>query len=256
MTAIEGRVWKFGDNISADDGIIQYSQVPDLGTFDIPALKAMCFTGLMPDFPEKVRAGDIIVAGRNFGHHSHPHACVAMKESGIAAVLVESCNSAFVRKALNIGLPVIPCRGVSGLAEEGDVVRTDLATGEVTNSRTGKTLHYRPFAELMIEVWRAGDLASALKTRLAGSADVAENPRPGGRLNLWEITVAGFLAIVGIYLIAGGISYEVGTPRNMGAGFFPVAIGAALLVVALAVMFELRRRPKPRPNCPGAPSAL
>lgn len=168
MTGIEGRVWKFGDNISADDGIIQYSQVPDLGSFDIPALKAMCFTRLTPDFPEKVRHGDIIVAGRNFGHHSHPHACVAMKESGISAVLVESCDSAFVRKALNTGLPVIPCPGVSGLVEEGDVVRTDLATGEVTNTSTGETLHYRPFAALMIEVWRAGGLADALKTRLSG----------------------------------------------------------------------------------------
>jgi len=131
MSHIEGRVWKFGDNISADDGIIQYSQVPDLGSFDIPALKAMCFTTLVPDFPAKVRSGDLIVAGSNFGHHSHPHACVAMKESGIAAVLVESTDSAFVRKALNIGLPVIPCKGITALAEEGDVIATDLATGSL-----------------------------------------------------------------------------------------------------------------------------
>lgn len=171
MTRIEGRVWKFGDNISADDGIIQYSQVPDLGTFDIPALKAMCFTTLRADFPQRVRSGDIIVAGRNFGHHSHPHACVAMKESGIAAVLVESCDSAFIRKALNVGLPVIPCPGITRIVEEGETIATDLATGEVLNTASGARLHYRPFAPPMIEVWRAGNLADALKLRLARNKD-------------------------------------------------------------------------------------
>lgn len=167
MTRIAGRVWKFGDNISADDGIIQYSQVPDLGTFDIPALKAMCFTLIVPDFPERVRAGDIVVAGRNFGHHSHPHACVAMKESGIAAALVESCDSVFIRKALNVGLPVIPCPGVAALVEDGAMLETDLATGVAVNPATGARATYRPFAPRMIEVWQAGDLATALRRRFA-----------------------------------------------------------------------------------------
>lgn len=170
MTRIEGRVWKFGDNISADDGIIQYSQVPDLGTFDIPALKAMCFATIMPDFPQRVRQGDVIVAGRNFGHHSHPHAGVAMKESGIAAVFVESCDSAFIRKALNVGLPIVPCPGISGLFEEGDTLETDLAAGTVKNARSGASLSFRPLAAPMIEVWQAGSLAAALRLRLAGQA--------------------------------------------------------------------------------------
>lgn len=171
MTKIEGRVWVFGDNISADNGIIQYSQVPDLGSFDIRALKAMCFTLLRPDFPRIVRQNDIIVAGRNFGHHSHPHAAVAMKESGIAAVLVESCDSAFIRKALNVGLPIIPCPGVSRVFVEGDTLFTDLATGEVINRDRGERLSYRPFAPRMIEVWQAGSLAEALRSRFAQPSD-------------------------------------------------------------------------------------
>lgn len=166
-TRIQGRVWKFGNNISADDGIIQYSQVPDLGTFDIPALKAMCFTTLRPDFPQKVRPGDIVFAGSNFGHHSHPHAAVAMKESGITAVLVESTDSAFIRKALNVGLPIIPCPGISDLAEEGQTVVVDLATGEVVNVATSARLTFQPFAAEMIQVWRAGSLADALAERLS-----------------------------------------------------------------------------------------
>lgn len=170
MRRIEGRVWAFGDNISADDGIIQYSEVPDLGSFDVPALKAMCFATLRPGFPEMAGAGDIIVAGRNFGHHSHAHACVAMQACGIEAVLVESCDSAFIRKALNIGLPVTPCPGITRFAAEGDRIAVDLARGTVTQADTGAVLAFRPFAPQMLAVWQAGSLAEALKRRLAAGA--------------------------------------------------------------------------------------
>lgn len=169
MNAIEGRVWRFGDNISADNGIIQYSQVPDLGSFDIPALKAMCFVLIDPDFPRKVRPGDIVVAGTNFGHHSHPHACVAMKESGIVACLCESTDSAFIRKALNIGLPVIPCPGITRIVATGERLATDLASGLARNIATGATCRYRPFCTEMIDVWRHGGLAPALRARIAAS---------------------------------------------------------------------------------------
>jgi 3-isopropylmalate/(R)-2-methylmalate dehydratase small subunit len=168
-TLIRGRVWKFGDNISADDGIIQYSNVPDLATFDIPALKAMCFADLKPDFRAQVRPGDLVVAGRNFGHHSHPHACVAMKESGIAAAIVESCDSAFIRKALNVGLPMVVCPGVGAIVAEGEELALDLATGLVRNPRSGATAQARPFSDRMIEVWQAGSLARALRSRLLGA---------------------------------------------------------------------------------------
>jgi 3-isopropylmalate/(R)-2-methylmalate dehydratase small subunit len=165
-TLICGRVWKFGDNISADDGIIQYSNVPDLATFDIPALKAMCFADLQPNFRAEVHPGDLVVAGRNFGHHSHPHACVAMKESGIAAAIVESCDSAFIRKALNVGLPMVVCPGVSTMVEQGEQLELDLATGLVSNARSGATRQARPFSDRMIEVWQAGSLPRALRRRL------------------------------------------------------------------------------------------
>jgi 3-isopropylmalate/(R)-2-methylmalate dehydratase small subunit len=166
-TRIRGRVWKFGDNISADDGIIQYSKVPDLATFDVPALKEMCFADLDPSFRRRVRQGDLVVAGANFGHHSHPHACVAMKESGIAAAVVESCDSAFIRKALNVGLPMVVCPGVTAIVQEDEELEVDLGTGEVRNIRTGVTAHARPFSERMIEIWRSGGLTRALRQRLA-----------------------------------------------------------------------------------------
>jgi len=167
MTLIRGRVWKFGNNISADNGIIQYSQVPDLGSFDIPALKAMLFTLLDADFPSKVRPGDIIVAGTNFAHHSHPHACVAMIESGIRACLCESTDSAFIRKALNYGLPVVPCPKVTEICASGDELVTDLAAGLVLNERTAEKRQFRPFCPEMISVWQHGGLAPALRARIA-----------------------------------------------------------------------------------------
>lgn len=167
--AIAGRVWAFGHGIGADDGIIRYSEVPDLGRFDVPALKAMCFTLIDPDFPAKVRPGDVVVAGRNFGHHSHPHACVAMKESGIAACFVESTDSAFIRKALNVGLPVVPCRGVTAVAATGDRIGADLRQGAVWNEATGARCGFRPWTERMIDAWRAGGLGPALAARLAAA---------------------------------------------------------------------------------------
>ncbi len=166
-TRIRGRAWKFGDNISADDGIIQYSQVPSLDTFDIPALKAMCFAELQPRFRAEVRAGDIVVAGRNFGHHSHQHACVAMKESGIAACVVESTDSAFIRKALNIGLPIIVCPGITALVDQGQTLEADLGTGDIRNVATAAALHARPFSARMLDIWRAGGFAPAMRQLLS-----------------------------------------------------------------------------------------
>ena len=180
MAAIRGRVWKFGDNVGADDGIIQFSNVPDLGSYDIPALKAMLFVLLDPDFPQKVRDGDIVVAGSNFGHHSHAHAGVAMRESGIRACICESTDSAFVRKILNIGLPVVPCPGISALVDTGDELELDLSAGSVRNVTSGTSLSFRPYCESMLQVWRLGGLAPALRER------VAEARLPGGVLALEE----------------------------------------------------------------------
>ncbi|MGV6874079.1 hypothetical protein ACUSIJ_15510 [Pseudochelatococcus sp. B33] len=174
MSTIRGRVWKFGDNVSADNGIIQYSKVPDLGSYDIPALKQMLFVLLDPDFPSKVRPGDIIVAGRNFAHHSHPHACVAMLESGIRACIVDSTDSALIRKGLNLGLPIVPCQGVTGIVETGDELEADLEAGFVRNIRTGARLGFRPYCESMLQVWRLGGLAPALRERVAAANAVLQ----------------------------------------------------------------------------------
>ena len=160
-----GRVWKFGDGISGDDGIIQFSRIGDLAVYDEPALKAMCFELIDPGFARGVRAGDIVVAGHNFAHHSHPHVAVAIKASGIAAVVVESCDSGFVRKALNIGLPVMVCPGISSFVQPFEQLEVDLERGEVIHVGSHRRLSARPFSERMLGIVHAGGLIPFLKSQ-------------------------------------------------------------------------------------------
>jgi 3-isopropylmalate/(R)-2-methylmalate dehydratase small subunit len=165
-----GRVWKFGDGVCGDDGIIQFSRIGDLAVYDEPALKAMCFHLIDPRFAPGVRPGDLIVAGHNFAHHSHPHVAVAIKASGIAAVVVESCDSGFVRKALNTGLPVAICPGITALVQPFEQLEVDLARGEVIHAASRQSLPARPFSERMLGIVRAGGLIPLLKSQYSESA--------------------------------------------------------------------------------------
>ena len=167
MNALQGRVWKFGDNIGGDDGIIQFSEVTDLGRFDEPALKRMCFARVRPEFRDQVRQGDLVVAGRNFAIQNHAHACVALKASGIICVVVESCDSGFLRKCLNIGLPVLVARGVSELVQDGDTLCVDLQTGLLRNATSGNTLQTRPYSPQMLDIWQSGGLVPYSRKHLA-----------------------------------------------------------------------------------------
>ena len=165
-----GRAWKFGDGICGDDGIIQFSRIGDLAVYDEAALKAMCFQLIDPGFASGVRAGDLVVAGHNFAHHSHPHVCVAIKASGIAAVVVESCDSGFVRKSLNIGLPVVICPGIAALVDCLEPLEVDLERGEVLHPASRRSLPVRPFSERMLGIVRAGGLIPFLKLQSQGAA--------------------------------------------------------------------------------------
>jgi 3-isopropylmalate/(R)-2-methylmalate dehydratase small subunit len=171
-TTLRGRVWKFGDNVSGDDGIIEFSIVAaGFGkAFDEVALRAMCFRRLRPEFPDQVRPGDIVVAGRNFAHHSHIEVPVAMKASGIAAVIVESAESAIIRRALNIGLPFVTCPGIAAAVEDGEQMEADPATG-IIRVPSGQVLRARPYSPRMVEVWQAGGAIALLeKEHLARQA--------------------------------------------------------------------------------------
>jgi 3-isopropylmalate/(R)-2-methylmalate dehydratase small subunit len=167
-TALRGRVWKFGHQVSGDDGIIDFSAVRDgFGKpFDEPLLKSMCFRRLNPRFPLEVKPGDIVVAGENFAHHNHIEVSASIKLSGIAVVVVDSCESGFIRRALSQGLPILTLPGISSAVEDGDVITVDPATGRV-ELPGGRVLQARPFSDRMLAVWQAGGLVESLRREFA-----------------------------------------------------------------------------------------
>ena len=163
-----GRAWVFGDDISGDDGIIEFAIVRDSfgKEFDEDALRAMCFRRLRPEFPAQVKPGDIVVGGRNFAHHNHVEVSVAIRASGIAVVVVESCDSGFLRRALNNGLPVMVCPGIAAAVRDGETVSADPATGEV-RLPSGQVLRSKPFSERMVQIWQAGGTIPLLEREFA-----------------------------------------------------------------------------------------
>ncbi|MEM2534459.1 MAG: 3-isopropylmalate dehydratase, partial [Candidatus Nezhaarchaeales archaeon] len=117
-------------------------------------------------FINLVKPGDVIVAGRNFGcGSSREQAPRALKEVGIAAVIAESFARIFFRNAINIGLPVLACEGVSKIFDEGDVLEANFASGEIKNVTKGVTLKAKPLPPLMIEILTAGGALELLKKK-------------------------------------------------------------------------------------------
>jgi 3-isopropylmalate/(R)-2-methylmalate dehydratase small subunit len=167
-TRIEGRAFVFGDHVSGDNGIIEFGVIRDFTKpFDEKGLGAMCFSRVDPRFPAAFGPGDIVVAGRNFAHHSHPQVAVSLKAAGLGCVVCESTETGFLRKCLNIGFPLVTCRGIAALTVEGDVLAVDLAAGTVENRRTGDVLRTAAYSPRMLGMITAGGLIPFLKAELA-----------------------------------------------------------------------------------------
>jgi 3-isopropylmalate/(R)-2-methylmalate dehydratase small subunit len=118
-----------------------------------------------PDFPKNVKAGDIIVAGRNFGCSSgRAIAPKAIKATGVSVVIAEFFSRTFYRNGPEIGLPVLEVPGIHDLVETGQRLRVDIEAGTVQNLTTGKTIQGRAPTGLLLDMLRAGGLIPLLKS--------------------------------------------------------------------------------------------
>ncbi len=151
LKKIEGRVWKYGDDVDTD--VIIPARY--LNTSSPGELAAHCLEDLDKNFSTEVNEGDIIAAGSNFGcGSSREHAPLAIKHSGISCVIAASFARIFFRNALNIGLPIFECPSAAAAIDDGDMVRIYPRQGEIynlTQDNRYEISSYPPFIEKLIE---------------------------------------------------------------------------------------------------------
>jgi 3-isopropylmalate/(R)-2-methylmalate dehydratase small subunit len=159
-----GRVWKYGDNIDTD--VIIPARHLNMNTAE--ELARHCMEGLDATFTSQVQAGDIIVAGQNFGcGSSREHAPLAIKGAKVSCIVAGSFARIFYRNAINIGLPIVECPEAVAGTEKGHRLEVDLTTGEVRNLSTGKAYRSKPYPPFMMELINAGGLIPYTRQRIA-----------------------------------------------------------------------------------------
>ena len=137
-----------------------------LNTSDPAELAKHCMEDLDAGFVAKVQAGDILVADENFGcGSSREHAPIAIKASGISAVIAKSFARIFYRNAINTGLPILEApEAVEGISD-GDIVVVDADTGTITNETTGVTYQAQPFPPFIKDIIEKGGLIESLRSK-------------------------------------------------------------------------------------------
>ncbi len=155
-----GKAIQYGDNVDTD--VIIPARY--LNTIDKKELASHCMEDIDKEFVHKVRAGDIMVAGYNFGcGSSREHAPIAIKESGISLVIARSFARIFYRNSINIGLAIVECdEAVDGIAE-GDIVEADLDDGVIYNRTSGKSFKTQPFPEFIQKIIQNGGLVASIQ---------------------------------------------------------------------------------------------
>ena len=155
MEKIRGKVWKFGDNIDTD--VIIPARY--LNTTDPAELAKHCMEDADPEFSKKVKSGDIIVAGKNFGcGSSREHAPIAIKGCGISCVIACSFARIFYRNAFNTGLLILECPEAVDSTEEGDELEIYPEEGKIVNLVKGETYYTKPLPAFMKEILEDGGL--------------------------------------------------------------------------------------------------
>ena len=155
-----GRVHKYGDNIDTDVII----PARHLNTANHKELASHCMEDIDTEFVHKVKDGDIMVGGWNFGcGSSREHAPIAIKESGISCDIAKTFARIFYRNAINIGLPILECEEASDKIQDGDEVAIDFDTGIITNVTRNETYQALPFPDFIKEIIAKGGLLNSIR---------------------------------------------------------------------------------------------
>ncbi|MBE6032950.1 MAG: 3-isopropylmalate dehydratase small subunit [Firmicutes bacterium] len=156
----QGFVHKYGDHVDTDVII----PARHLASQDHKELASHCMEDIDKDFIHKVKEGDIMVAGVNFGcGSSREHAPIAIKASGISCVIAASFARIFYRNSINIGLAILECPAASAAIENGDEVKVDFDTGIITNLTKNQTYQAEPFPEFIKDMIQKGGLMASIK---------------------------------------------------------------------------------------------
>lgn len=160
---MKGKVWKFGDDIDTD--VIIPGRY--LVLKDEKELAKHVMEGIDSSFAKKIKKGDIIVAGKNFGcGSSREHAPIALKGAGISAVVAESFARIFYRNAINIGLPLLECKDISKHVSDGDEIEIDMKKGILKDLNTKKEFEAKSMPKFMLKILNKGGLIPYLKDKL------------------------------------------------------------------------------------------
>jgi len=153
-----GRTWVFGRNVNTD---LIFPKMWFRPTYEPGEMASHLMVGLDEDFPNKVKRGDIIVGGQNFGcGSSREEAAAAMKEAGIASVVAPSFGRLYTRNCINVGLPIIVSPGIDEKVTAGDEFEIDLAEGTLRNLRTGYEASLPPMAPESLRLIQDGGIAN------------------------------------------------------------------------------------------------
>jgi 3-isopropylmalate/(R)-2-methylmalate dehydratase small subunit len=160
---LNGKAWKFGDDVDTD------AIVPAryLNTSDPKELAGHCMEdSTNPEFMKKLRPGDVIVAGKNFGcGSSREHAPIAIKAAGVSCVVARSFARIFYRNCFNMGLPIFESSAAVDGISEGDRIEIDAVAGVIRNLTTNKNFNVAPVPPFMQELIAAGGLMAYTKKR-------------------------------------------------------------------------------------------
>jgi len=156
---LRGKAFKFGDNISTDHivpGRLLYLRS------NLPELAKHVLEDADPTFAQRVKQGDFVVAGKNFGlGSSREHAPLVIKMSGVSAILAKSVARIFFRNAINVGLPVLICD--TDKIDDGNELEVDLQSGEISNLTNNTQLRFNPMPDIMLRILNEGGLVPYIK---------------------------------------------------------------------------------------------